>query len=163
LLRRARFSGRPLSNFEAKNESSCVSTATPPPRDGFAQSTPVLREQLGVAVSVLAQQPRRPFDVGEEERDGAGRKLSYPPIMKRARAAVDLWLFVDAPTGQTVLMTAVPGPEPTFPPTPPEPTFPPTPPEPTFPPDPLPDPQPPQPQPPDIPQPEPPPAPGPGT
>jgi hypothetical protein len=46
------------------------------PRKGIAQRASVLAEQVGPAVAVLVQQPRRALDVREEERDGAGRQLS---------------------------------------------------------------------------------------
>ena len=37
----------------------------------------MIAEQLGVAGAVLAKQPRRACDIGEEERDGAGRKAAH--------------------------------------------------------------------------------------
>jgi hypothetical protein len=39
---------------------------------------------------VLEQQPCRPLDVREEERDRAGWKLAHPPIMKRTGLPVYL-------------------------------------------------------------------------
>ena len=41
------------------------------PRERLAQDAPVLGQQVRVPVAVLVQQPRRAFDVREEERDGA--------------------------------------------------------------------------------------------
>ena len=38
----------------------------------------VLRERVGIAVGAKrVQQPRRALDVGEEERDGAGREVTH--------------------------------------------------------------------------------------
>jgi hypothetical protein len=39
----------------------------------FAQQALMLRENRAVAITELLQQPRRAFDVAEEERHGAGR------------------------------------------------------------------------------------------
>ena len=47
-------------------------------RERVAQDTPVLGEQARVALAVLAEEPRRPFDVGEQERNRAGRQLTHP-------------------------------------------------------------------------------------
>ncbi len=44
-------------------------------RERFSQGAAVLREEIRVARSVLLEEPRRALDVGEEEGDGAGRKL----------------------------------------------------------------------------------------
>jgi hypothetical protein len=45
-------------------------------RAGLAYDSPVPCKRLGVPViSQLVQELRRPFDVGEEERDGANRKV----------------------------------------------------------------------------------------
>ena len=72
-------------------------------RERISQGAAVLGEELGVAGSVLLEKPRRALDVGEQERDGAGRKLgpghdravrsrSSGPEVDRAlgRVAVDL-------------------------------------------------------------------------
>ena len=52
------------------------------PGERVPQHTPVLAQQLDVALSVLVQQPRRAFDVREQERDGAGWKLAHNRIMR---------------------------------------------------------------------------------
>ena len=41
-------------------------------REGLADHPPMLGEEIGVGGPVLLEEPRRPFDVGEEERDRAG-------------------------------------------------------------------------------------------
>ena len=56
------------------------------PRESVAQHHPVLAQELGVALPVLAQQPRRALDVREEERNRARRELTHSPIMNRGRA-----------------------------------------------------------------------------
>jgi hypothetical protein len=50
----------------------------PVPLAGRAQDAAVLGQQVGVALAVLLQQPRRALDVGEEEGDGAGGELGQP-------------------------------------------------------------------------------------
>ena len=52
------------------------------PRERVPQQTTVLAQQLDVAVSVLVQQPRRAFDVREQEGDRAGWKLAHNRIMR---------------------------------------------------------------------------------
>ncbi len=44
-------------------------------REGLADGATVLCEEIGVGGPVLLKETRRPFDVGEEERDRAGRQL----------------------------------------------------------------------------------------
>jgi hypothetical protein len=51
------------------------------------QRTPVLGQDARVAVAQLLEQPRRPFDVGEEKSHRPGRKLGlHPSILSRAAA-----------------------------------------------------------------------------
>ena len=45
--------------------------------------TPMLGERVGVPVAELVEQLRRPLDVGEQERDSAGRAF-HPPTIARA-------------------------------------------------------------------------------
>ena len=61
----------------AKHASPCLSTKYPSePSTASCISRRWIFEQLLVALAPdLAQEPRRPFEVGEEERDGAGRRL----------------------------------------------------------------------------------------
>src|ERR671923_316406 len=47
------------------------------------QDPPVLGERLHVARAQVLEKPRRAFDVREEERDGAGGKLTHPAIMRQ--------------------------------------------------------------------------------
>jgi hypothetical protein len=47
--------------------------------DRLAQQSPVLVENVAVRIAKLANEPRRLFDVGEEERDRADR-LGHPSI-----------------------------------------------------------------------------------
>jgi hypothetical protein len=59
-----------------------VSTSTPLlPAQSFPDCTPVLGECFRICVGAkLVQKPHRPLDVGEEERDGAGREfVSHAP------------------------------------------------------------------------------------
>ena len=44
----------------------------------------MLGEHVGVAVAELVQQPRRPLDVGEEERDRSARKSLHAGIIPQA-------------------------------------------------------------------------------
>ena len=67
-----------------KKASPCVSTSTPSSaRACLADHAAVLGQRLGVRLRAeLVQQPRRALDVGEEERDGAGReRLAHAWIM----------------------------------------------------------------------------------
>jgi hypothetical protein len=52
----------------------------------FAQHTPVLGKHLGIPVTQLREQPRRPLDVGEQERHGPGRELGLHPSILSRRA-----------------------------------------------------------------------------
>jgi hypothetical protein len=54
-----------------------------PPRERVAQHPPVLRQRIRVRLAELVQQPRRSLDVGEQERDGAGRQLGHTEMMRR--------------------------------------------------------------------------------
>ena len=45
-------------------------------REGLSDHPPVLCEEIGVGGPVLLKKTGRPFDVGEEERDRAGRQRS---------------------------------------------------------------------------------------
>ena len=45
--------------------------------EGFPQDAAVLGQRVCVSVAELVQQPSRALDVGEEERDGAGRELAH--------------------------------------------------------------------------------------
>ena len=60
-----------------KNASPWVSTSTPPSdAHALAHDAAVLGEGLGVRLRAeLVQELRRSLDVGEEEGDGAGRKV----------------------------------------------------------------------------------------
>jgi hypothetical protein len=60
------------------------------PYKSLAQQAPVLGKELGIAVPVLLKEPRRPFDVGEEERDRAGRqrRFAHGAIISKAEWAV---------------------------------------------------------------------------
>ena len=51
----------------------------PPPR--LPQRTAVLGKHLCITVAQLPEQPRRPLDVGEEERHRPGRKLALHPAI----------------------------------------------------------------------------------
>ena len=54
----------------------------PPPR--LPQRAAVLGKHLRIPVAQLLEQPRRPLDVGEEERHRPGRELGlHPPILSR--------------------------------------------------------------------------------
>ena len=50
------------------------------PLPSVAQSTAVLGKHLRIPVAQLLEQPRRPLDVGEEERHRPGRKLGLHPV-----------------------------------------------------------------------------------
>jgi hypothetical protein len=53
-------------------------------REGLTQQTAMLGERVDVALlAQLLDQPRRPFDVGEEEGDGSARKRAHVLIMRR--------------------------------------------------------------------------------
>jgi hypothetical protein len=45
----------------------------------------VLGKYVGIASSELVEKSRRALDVGEEERDGAGRQLSHAHMIARRR------------------------------------------------------------------------------
>ena len=48
------------------------------------QASLVLGERIGVAVAAeLLQQACRPFDVGEEEGDGATRQIAHTPMIRQ--------------------------------------------------------------------------------
>ena len=69
-----------------KKASPCVSTSTPPfPVHASRIDCPVIGERSCVLLRAeLVQQRRRALDVGEEEGDGAGRKLgSHDGIIRR--------------------------------------------------------------------------------
>jgi hypothetical protein len=51
--------------------SLCVDLHAAVPLERVAERPPVPGQRLCVGVAELVQQPRRPFDVGEEKRDGA--------------------------------------------------------------------------------------------
>ena len=71
-----------------KKASPCVSTSTPPLSGTCVPDhCPVLGERLRVGLCAeLVQQRRRAFDIGEEEGDGAGRKLgAHAWIIRRCR------------------------------------------------------------------------------
>jgi hypothetical protein len=53
------------------------------PLEGARQQPPVLAEQIGVGVADAPEQARRALDVGEEQRDRAGRKLGHGPANYR--------------------------------------------------------------------------------
>src|SRR2546430_13720625 len=46
-------------------------------REGLSKQPPVIRQSLCVAVAECVQEPGRPFDVGEEKRDAALRKIGH--------------------------------------------------------------------------------------
>src|SRR4029453_8836341 len=55
--------------------------------DGIRQEPWVLGERLAVPLRAeLLEQRRRPFDVGEQQRDRAGRKLSHDPARMITRS-----------------------------------------------------------------------------
>ena len=56
------------------------------PQPGLPQHTPVLGKHLRIPVTQLREQPRRPLDVGEEERHRPGRKLGLHPSILSRRA-----------------------------------------------------------------------------
>ena len=69
-----------------KNASPCVSTSTPPcPAHASRIDRPMFGERRCIGLRAeLVQQRRRAFDVGEEEGDGAGRKLEpHAGIIRR--------------------------------------------------------------------------------
>ena len=76
-----------------KNASPCVSTSTPSCRRQTSRKhAVVLGEHVRVPVAQLLEQPRRPLDVGEEERHRPGRKLGlHTAILSRLGDARDLW------------------------------------------------------------------------
>ena len=47
------------------------------PKEGCSQQPAMLRQHLRVLIPERAQEPSRPFDVGEEERDAARRKIRH--------------------------------------------------------------------------------------
>ena len=51
----------------------------------FAQPAAMPGERLGVAVAELLEQPRRAFDVREEECDGAARQIAHDHMMPAGR------------------------------------------------------------------------------
>jgi hypothetical protein len=65
-----------------KNESPLAIDLLAVGREGCAQDPRVLCEQLGVAAAELLEQPSRPFDVHEQEGDGAAVKLRREPPYK---------------------------------------------------------------------------------
>ena len=52
-------------------------------RDDRPYELAMFREDACVLVVELLQQPRRAFDIGEEEGDGTARKLGHRPMMRR--------------------------------------------------------------------------------
>jgi hypothetical protein len=48
-------------------------------RKGVAKCAAVLGQRVGIARAQLLEQPGRTLDIGEEEGDGAGRKLGHGP------------------------------------------------------------------------------------
>jgi hypothetical protein len=53
--------------------------------EGLTQEPSVLGQRLRVGVAELVQQTRRPFDVGEEKGDGAGREFAHHVKDRAAR------------------------------------------------------------------------------
>jgi hypothetical protein len=49
----------------------------------------MLREKSGVTIPELVEQARRPFDVGEEEGDGAAREVPHRRRIAPATVAVN--------------------------------------------------------------------------
>ena len=60
----------------------CVDLVAAGLLEGAPQQALVLGEDLAVLVAQLLEQPRRAFDVGEEERDGSARKLSHCRLLE---------------------------------------------------------------------------------
>jgi hypothetical protein len=58
------------------------------PTEAFTQCGSVLAERIGVGVAELTQQPRRPFDVREEEGHGPGGQPGHTGMMRRLEAKV---------------------------------------------------------------------------
>ena len=71
LGRRGDGSGRPRERDEERVSLGVDFDPVVPP-EGLAEHAPVLGEEIGVGRPVLVEETRRPFDVGEEERDRAG-------------------------------------------------------------------------------------------
>jgi hypothetical protein len=73
----------------------------PVSRERFPQQPPVVSEHVRVPVAKLVEQACRPLDVGEEEGDGAGRKLGHgPPTERRRRGAFPLARGSHCPNGE---------------------------------------------------------------
>ncbi len=60
------------------------------PRERVAEHPAVLGEDVRVAVTDLLEQARRPFDVGEEERDRPARKLPHADMIPRGSGSAKL-------------------------------------------------------------------------
>jgi hypothetical protein len=71
------------------NESPCVSTSTPVVvEERPAQCAAMLGQRVCVGTSTqLLQEPRRALDVGEDKRDGSGRKLARHTTIQPRRTA----------------------------------------------------------------------------
>ena len=61
----------------------------------------MLRQHLRVLIPERAQEPSRPFDVGEEERDAARRKIRMPPGSE-SREPVTAWLCLRSRCGRSL-------------------------------------------------------------
>ncbi len=55
------------------------------PFECLAQQPPVLGERVGIVVTELVEQARRPLDIREEEGDGAARQVAHAPMIRQKR------------------------------------------------------------------------------
>ena len=83
---RERVGGLRKGDEESVTLSVHLDTAVP--RKRVTQGAPVLGQRTRILITELLQQPSRALDIGEEERDGAGRQLGHPGIMRRPREKV---------------------------------------------------------------------------
>ena len=67
---------RRAAEREEERISLCVDLDAVVPAADVAKRPSMIREQLGIVVAVLLQQAGGAFDVREDERDGAGRKIA---------------------------------------------------------------------------------------
>jgi hypothetical protein len=58
------------------------------PAEALTQRLSMLAERVRVGVAELVQQPRRPLDVREQERDGPGGQLAHTGMMRRLEPKV---------------------------------------------------------------------------
>jgi hypothetical protein len=66
----------------------CVDFDSAMPGERLTQDATMVAQEIRVSIANVAQQPRRPLDIREEEADRARRKRLHAPMMKRAPRVV---------------------------------------------------------------------------